>query len=199
MPQEINSVLRDVSMGHKKNPRNGLMESSKPRMEAEDLLEIIHLFEEHRIEVIIDGGWAVDALLGEQTRPHDDLDIAMPHKYVPLARQLLEVRGFADVPRNDTRDCNFVLGDDLGHLVDFHTYSFDEQGTLVFGLPYPPDSLNGNGSVLGHSVRCITPEWLVKFHTGYRFDENDFKDVTALCERFGIDLPNEYMQEKKGK
>jgi len=185
-------MLRDVSLGDKKNPRNGLMESSKPKMEAQDLLEIIHLFEEHRIEVIVDGGWAVDALLGEQTRPHEDLDIAMPHKYVPLARQLLEARGYTDVPRNDTRDCNFVLGDDLGHLVDFHTYTFSEQGTLVFGVPYPPDSLNGNGLILSHSVRCITPEWLVKFHAGYAFDENDVRDVTALCERFKFLLPKEY-------
>jgi lincosamide nucleotidyltransferase A/C/D/E len=171
------------------------MESSKPRMEAQDLLEIIHLFEEHRIKMIIDGGWAVDALLGVQTRPHEDLDIAMPHRHVPLARQLLEARGYTDVPRNDTRDCNFVLGDTQGHQVDFHTFTFDEQGNLTFGLPYPPESLTGWGSILGCSVRCITPEWLVKFHTGYPFYEKDFNDVTALCERFGIDLPNEYMQE----
>jgi lincosamide nucleotidyltransferase A/C/D/E len=168
------------------------MESSKPRMEAKDLLEIIHLFEEHRINMIIDGGWAVDALLGVQTRPHEDLDIAMPHRHVPLARQLLEARGYTDVPRNDTRDCNFVLGDEQGHLVDFHTYTFDENGPLTFGIPYPPDSLNGRGSILGHSVRCITPEWLVKFHTGYAFDENDFKDVQALCLHFSLEVPPEY-------
>ena len=36
------------------------------------------------------------------------------------------------------------------------------------------------------------PEWLVKFHTGYELDENDFHDVKALCERFCIALPDEY-------
>lgn len=163
-----------------------------PLMAPEDVLELVILFEQNGVEVILDGGWAVDALLGVQTRPHEDLDVAMPHKYVPLARSLLEARGYKDVPRSDTRDCNFVLGDDLGHLVDFHTYTFDELGNLVFGLAYPPDSLTGTGSVLGHPVRCITPLWLVQFHTGYDFDENDYCDVKALCHRFHLDVPVEY-------
>jgi lincosamide nucleotidyltransferase A/C/D/E len=171
----------------------------KPEMTPEDVLSVVNLFEQHHIEVILDGGWAVDALLGEQTRPHEDLDIAMPHKYVPLARALLEARGYTDVPRSDTRDCNFVIGDAHGHLVDFHTYTFDEDGNLTFGLPYPPDSLTGTGSVLNHPVRCITPEWLVQFHTGYTFDRNDYRDVSSLCQRFGMQLPDEYMTIEKDR
>jgi lincosamide nucleotidyltransferase A/C/D/E len=167
---------------------------TRPEMTAEDVLELVILFEQNGIELILDGGWGVDALLSVQTRTHEDLDVAMPHKYVPLARSLLEARGYTDVPRTDTRDCNFVLGDELGHLVDFHTYTFDEQGNLVFGLPYPPDSLTGAGSVLSHPVRCITPQWLVQFHTGYHFDENDVRDISALCQRFHLDMPAEYQE-----
>jgi lincosamide nucleotidyltransferase A/C/D/E len=176
-----------------------MLRDDKPEMTSEDVLEVVKLFEQNQIEVFIDGGWGVDALLGEQTRPHEDLDVAMPHIHVPLARSLLEARGYTDVPRTDTRDCNFVLGDKLGHLIDFHTYTYDEHGRLVFGLPYPPDSLNGTGSIKGYPVKCITPEWLVKFHTGYQFDENDYHDVKALCQRFRLELPAEYEDvEKKG-
>jgi lincosamide nucleotidyltransferase A/C/D/E len=161
-------------------------------MAAKDVLDVVRLFEENGIEVIIDGGWGVDALLGEQTRIHADLDIAMPHRYVPLARRLLETRGYIDIPQADTRECNFVLGDERGHRVDFHSYTFNQQGSLTFGVPYPPESLTGKGSIAGEPVRCITPEWMVKFHTGYKLDENDYHDVAALCRRFGIDLPEEY-------
>lgn len=174
----------------------------KPEMTADDVLELIILFEQNGIELILDGGWGVDALLGVQTRPHEDLDVAMPHRYVPLARSLLEARGYSDVPRTDTRDCNFVLGDERGHLIDFHTYTYDEQGNLTFGLAYPPDSLTGSGSVLGYPVRCITPQWLIQFHTGYAFDDDDFHDVSALCQRFHLKMPEEYVtyeQEKKQK
>jgi lincosamide nucleotidyltransferase A/C/D/E len=38
------------------------------------------------IEIWVDGGWGVDALLGEQTRPHKDLDIAIQQKDVPQLR-----------------------------------------------------------------------------------------------------------------
>ena len=116
------------------------------QMTANDVLEIIDLFASYKVDLWIDGGWGVDALLGRQTRDHSDLDIAMRHKDVPLIRQLLTERGYSDTPRDDTRDCNFVMGDDQGHLVDFHTFTYDDQGQLTFGLPYPLDSSTGTGN-----------------------------------------------------
>ena len=68
------------------------------------------------IEIWLDGGWGVDALLGEQTRPHDDVDIVIQQKDVPKLRELLAMQGYKDVPRNDTRPWNFVLGDNNGRL-----------------------------------------------------------------------------------
>lgn len=161
-------------------------------MTAADVIEIVQLFHENQIELYIDGGWAVDAVLGEQTRPHADLDIAVQHKDVAQIRSLLEGKGYRDVPRGDTWECNFVLGDDQGRLVDIHSYTFDEAGNHVYGVAYPAASLTGNGLINGHPVKCISPEWLVKFHTGYPLDENDYRDVKALCERFGFELPAEY-------
>ena len=38
---------------------------------------------------------------------------------------------------------------------------------------------------------------MVGFHTGYELHDSDFKDVSALCERFGIDYPEEYAHLKK--
>jgi lincosamide nucleotidyltransferase A/C/D/E len=111
---------------------------------------------------------------------------------MPLIRRLLAERGYKDVLRDDTRDCNFVMGDEHGHLVDFHTFTYDEQGLLTFGLPYPLDSLTGTGMIAGSPVRCISPDWMVKFHTGYAVDENDYHDVKALCDRFGLSLPDVY-------
>jgi lincosamide nucleotidyltransferase A/C/D/E len=168
------------------------MSNLNPEMTANDVIEIVKLLNQNDIGVIIDGGWAVDALLGEQTRTHEDLDVAVEHKDVEKIRALLEARGYTDVPRDDTRECNFVLGDDQGHLVDIHSYTFDEAGKIIFGVEYPYDSLNGVGIINGHPVRCISMEWLVKFHTGYKLDENDYHDVKLLCQRFGISVPEEY-------
>lgn len=164
------------------------------QMTAEDVIAFVQLLEDHQIEVCIDGGWGVDALLGEQTRLHSDLDIAVQHKDVARIRALLEERGYRDVPRDDTWECNFVLGDDAGRLIDIHSYTFDADGNHAFGLPYPPESLRGTGTIAGYPVKCITPEWMVQFHTGYELDENDYHDVKLLCQRFGIELPVEYDQ-----
>jgi lincosamide nucleotidyltransferase A/C/D/E len=159
---------------------------------ATDVVELLHLLSDNDIDVCVDGGWGVDALLGEQTRPHADLDIAVPHKDVPTLRKLLEARGYAEVPRDDTRDCNFVLGDAKGHVVDVHSFTFDSDGHNVFGVAYPRDSLTGTGTINGRAVKCITAEWMVKFHAGYKLDETDYHDVLALCRRFGIAMPREY-------
>ena len=167
-----------------------------PEMTSLDVLEFLELAAQHKIEIWIDGGWSVDALLECQTRPHTDLDIALRHKDVPTLRALLEARGYKDVPRDDTRDCNFVLGDDFGHQIDFHSFTFDDAGEIIFGVAYPRESLTGTGLIAGVQVKCISPEWLVKFHTGYEVDLDDYSDVLALCEKFGIALPLEFEKFK---
>lgn len=168
------------------------------KMSAEVVIQLLQLFERHGIAVVVDGGWGVDALLNEQTRSHADLDIAVEHKEVPKLRALLEARRYKDVPRDGTLDCNFVMGDEQGHEVDFHSYTFDDRGTLVFGVAYPFDSLTGTGTIQGYAVRCISAPWAVKFHSGYELDEDDYHDVSALCERFGIALPVEYERFSQG-
>jgi lincosamide nucleotidyltransferase A/C/D/E len=170
------------------------IEGSKPspEMTANDVVALLRLFETNGLDVCIDGGWGVDALLGRQTRRHSDLDIAIQHRDVPTLRALLAANGYHDVPRDDTRDCNFVLGDAHGHQVDVHSYTFDANGTHIYGVPYPALSLTGRGSIDGYPVTTITAEWMVKFHSGYVLDENDYRDVRALCETFGIELPEEY-------
>jgi lincosamide nucleotidyltransferase A/C/D/E len=159
-----------------------------------DAADLIALLEENGLEVYIDGGWAVDAVLGEQTRPHDDLDIAMPHAQVPRLCALLSTRGFREQPREDSWECNFVLADEAGHRLDVHSYTLDAAGLNIGGVPYRSEQLNGHGVIGGFPVRCVPPEWLVRFHTGYELDDNDWHDVRLLCERFQIAVPDEYLR-----
>lgn len=171
-------------------------------MNAFDVVNLYNELNEQGIEVWIDGGWGVDALLGHQTRPHEDVDIVIQQKDVPLLRQVLETQGYNDVPRNDTSVWNFVLGDSSDHLVDIHAVVFDNKrnglyGPTKEGIMYPAASLTGNGTINGQSVRCMSAEYMVKFHTGYQLDENDYKDVSALCEKFGIEYPEEYRRKKR--
>lgn len=164
-------------------------------MKAEDVVETIKLFKKADVNVWLDGGWGVDALLGKQTREHEDLDIVVQEKDLPQLRKLLEARGYKDVPRGDTSAWNFVLGDNAGRLIDIHAFTVDDEGNGFYGnkgLTYPAKSFQGQGKVNGFSVKCITAGQIVKFHTGYNPPEKHIKDIKALCKRFSIVLPPEY-------
>jgi lincosamide nucleotidyltransferase A/C/D/E len=163
-------------------------------MTAQDVVRLYSTLESMGVTLWIDGGWAVDALLGRQTRPHGDLDIAIEERHVPKLRDLLEAQGYRDVPRDDTSRWNFVLGDDRGREVDVHAFVFDDDddGNVVEGIKYPTGSLSGTGTIAGHVVNCIAAEHLVQFHAGYELRDTDWQDVTALCEQFGIEYPAAY-------
>jgi aminoglycoside-2''-adenylyltransferase len=95
-----------------------------------------------------------------------------------------------------------VTSGENGREVDFHVIVLDDQGNGLYGPTekgemYPSASLTGTGSINGRIVRCISPEWMVKFHSGYELREKDFRDVSALCRKFGLELPESFAQFKK--
>lgn len=166
-------------------------------MSGADAAALHDMMERAGAPIWIDGGWAVDAVLGRQTRAHSDLDVVIEARRLPVLERLLRARGFADVPRDDASAWNFVLGHADGRQVDLHVVAFDAAGRGVMGPPengasYPPGSLDGRGVIEGRRVRCVTPEHLVAFHTGYPLRERDHHDVHALCRAFALPLPAEY-------
>lgn len=172
-------------------------------MLSKDALELYDSLERIGVQIWIDGGWGVDALLGEQTRPHKDLDIAIQQKDLPQLRALLGSRGYKDIKTEEARPHNFVLGDGEGREIDIHVIVLDDVGNGIYGPTeegkmYPAASLTGTGAIQGRQVRCISPEWVVKFHSGYELKEKDLKDVSAICEKFGIEIPEEYKCMRSG-
>lgn len=165
-------------------------------MEAEEVLKLYKQLQENGIEVWIDGGWGIDVLLGKQRRPHNDLDIAIRHRDVEKLRSLLSSQGYQEKKRDDTKDWNFVLEDDRDHKVDVHTFEFGERGNNIYGTEYPKESLTGEGTINGQTVKCISPEYVIKFHANYEPKEKDLKDIKALCDKFGIEPPENY---RKGR
>ena len=140
-------------------------------MSAEDLVELLELFAGEGIEVWLDGGWGVDALLGEQTREHDDLDLVQELEDTPRLIEALERAGY-DVAKGELPR-SVVLLDEDGRQVDLHPVSFDDSGDGIYVMeeggtwPYPACGFMGTGSVLGRPVRCLTPEVQVLCRTGY--------------------------------
>lgn len=159
----------------------------------DDVLDFLRQCDELGVHVWLDGGWGVDALLHRQTRPHGDLDIAIARRDAEVLVPRLRAQGYDDVARGDTSPWNFVLG--RGEIeIDLHVIDIDGDGNGHLGPKdvYPAESLTGRGRVGDREVDCISAEWMVRFHTGYDVDEDDWADVSALCAEFGIAVPPAY-------
>lgn len=87
--QVVLCVRQNRISGLEKNNAMQSQENLKAKTEiemtAKDIVELIQLLTQNEIEVYVDGGWGIDALIVEHTRKHGDLDIALPHEYAPKA------------------------------------------------------------------------------------------------------------------
>jgi lincosamide nucleotidyltransferase A/C/D/E len=167
-------------------------------MWAEDVLGVLDALDGAGIRFWLDGGWGVDALLGEQTRDHSDLDGVVALDDSEAAISALSALGYT--LDEDHRPTRFVLSASSNRKIDFHPVVFTENGDAVQkgAMPgggdarYPAAGFAGHGSVAGRSVGCLTPALLVLHHTGYPPQDKDRHNVRLLCERFGIELPPAY-------
>src|ERR671912_2402141 len=110
-------------------------------MDPRSVLSVVASLQQAGIRVWLDGGWGIDALVGEQTREHDDLDCVIALSDAPIARDALAALGFA--VSLDELPTRFVVRDRTDRRVDFHTVTFDDTGAATQHLrddtmaPYP--------------------------------------------------------------
>jgi len=171
-----------------------------PELTAADAVDLLRRLEHAGIEVWLDGGWAVDAALGEQTRRHKDLDIVLRMSDVERLTRLLDQLGFRLT--DGGTPSNFVLADDAGREVDVHAVVFDDDGDGVYRMHdgtdwiFPAAGFTGRGTILGVGVRCLSPEVQVLCHaSGYTPSEKDIRDMELLKARFGVELPTQLQRQ----
>jgi lincosamide nucleotidyltransferase A/C/D/E len=188
----VQTFLSELAKRKSTSPRGTLREM----MTAADTLEILDSLDAAGIPAWLDGGWDVDALVGEQTRPHDDLDLVIALADANAAQAALAALGF--VVSADERPTRFVTSDDRDRRVDFHTVVFDEEGGGTQHLRdgtawrYPPDGFAGQGRIAARIVPCLTAEVQMLCHLGYEPDATDRHDMRLLADRLGLPLPTPY-------
>lgn len=170
-------------------------------MNSEDVAELHRILDQTGIAIWIDGGWAVDAVAGRQTRSHNDLDIAAEAKALDALRECLAERGYRQTPSTDESKWNFVLEDEVGRKIDVHVVVLDEQGGVwadaIDGTAYPAGSLTGEGTIAGTAVRCISAELQLRFKTSYPPRAVDLQDVAVLCGLLGRPVPDTHLQDAR--
>jgi lincosamide nucleotidyltransferase A/C/D/E len=101
------------------------------------------------------------------------------------------------LPWPGDRPWNFVLHNGGGLRIDLHFYEplgdgSWQYGGVTGGKTYPAEALAGSGAIAGTQVRCESALWPVRWHSGYPLRAVDHPDVSLLCERFGIELPERF-------
>ena len=167
-------------------------------MTAESVVMLLGVLNDCGVDACVGGGWCVDALLERQTREHSDLDLWLPAIHLePLFKGFVECGLDRVLPWPGDRPWNFVLHDGALLRVDLHLYEPLPRGKLHYGsvtdgVVFPTQALSGQGVIAGFTVRCEDPEWAVRWRTGYPPRAVDRHDVSLLCERFGVDLPESF-------
>jgi lincosamide nucleotidyltransferase A/C/D/E len=164
-------------------------------MDADRVVEIVDRLESNGVASWLDGGWGIDALLGRQTRAHDDLDLIVRLADAGRLEELLGGLGYASAHGSPPK--SFELTDAAGHQVDVHPVRFVASGDALYRMDndedwlFPAGSLTGTGDIAGRRCRCMAPEYAMLGHTtGYALDAAHRADVAALGERFGIPVPS---------
>jgi lincosamide nucleotidyltransferase A/C/D/E len=101
-------------------------------MDAQSLLCVVDRLEQAGIDVWLDGGWGVDALLGRPTREHDDLDLVAELRHAARIIELLRDLGYELVAGGPPK--SFVLVDAVGRQVDVHPVTFDSERGGVYEM-----------------------------------------------------------------
>jgi len=111
------------------------------------------------------GGWAVDALVGAQTRPHEDLDVVVDSGADGERRALdaLGTLGFHVMGREPVPSFwwheRIAMSDDHGHVVDLHPAALSAEGVVLRGgdgLPLEPTEAFTTGTIDGRKVNCLS-------------------------------------------
>lgn len=176
-------------------PRTGNGRLPTAPMDAERVIGLLDGLNTAGCRAWVHGGWGVDALLGEQTRSHDDLDLIVVVNEWPKVLRVLARFGYTVVEGGMPR--NTVLLDKLGHQVDLHPARIDDSGDAVYTGEHdvwrvPAAALRFRGAIAGVEVACLSPEIEAGSHTGYTPDGDDRADVAALVAKFGLSPPEGY-------
>ncbi|MDQ2846706.1 MAG: 2'-5' RNA ligase family protein [Actinomycetota bacterium] len=148
-----------------------------------EVLRVLDLLGARDIAHWIGGGWGIDALAAQQTREHDDLDLALDQDRLDDVVAMLRADGY--LPETDRLPVRLQLCKQGVGAVDLHPLELDVAGNgrqagrggTHFG--YPAVDL-GIGWLAGRAVPTISARLQREFHQGYELHDKDTHDLAVL-------------------
>ena len=163
-------------------------------MQGDEVLDVLDRLAAQGTVAWVDGGWGVDALLERQTRDHSDLDLVIDAAAVPAFTSVLLTEGFEVV--RDWLPTAIAFKHPGGRAIDLHPIELTPDGggdqVQRDGVERFHYAAPTTGRIGGRVVACCSVETQIAAHLGYEPHEDDFADMRALAEKFGLELPTPY-------
>ena len=201
-------LSRVVASSQESSPVRSMLGPLRDRlrgaMKIDDVQRVLSALESHDVPVCLAGGWGVDALLGRQTRSHDDLDIVIDdyEHQVKRAVEALAPLGFrliASYERRAWMPRIAVLEDKTGRCVDLNSLDWqrlaDEVGpfgTDGAGRSACEQRVFSEGTLGDRRVPCLALDVQLLYHTAFELNASHRHDLDLLRREFGEPGPDDH-------
>jgi lincosamide nucleotidyltransferase A/C/D/E len=149
---------------------------------AADALAVLDVLDLCGADPRITGGWGIDAIVGQQTREHRDVDLAIRAEALESALNALRQNGFH--VSTDWLPVRVELTCAARH-VDLHPLHYRSDGSAwQVGLENTTFEYPAEDWVVGHiggrEVKCLSASRQRLFHWGYEHSDVDRHDMALL-------------------
>jgi GT2 family glycosyltransferase len=148
-------------------------------VDGAEVVRVVDALEAAGVGAWIAGGWGVDALVGQQTRAHRDLDLAVDDRDAAVAA--VAALGYALVDEYVQEGAGLphrvILRRGTGGDVDLHPIAGPDEVATAAAITTDPFAA---GRIRGRTVRCLSASVQLAFHRGYESRRVDRLDVSRL-------------------
>lgn len=174
MTGRLNRVIWRLALPRRVVARLSSWVYRNPPMPDDVVLVVVEALRNADVRFWISGGWGVDALAGERTRTHRDLDLVVADADMHQAEEILSSLGYFEWYRSDSELPLFsrvVLHDHelAGRTIDLHPFKLS--GTYMEFT---------TGEIAGREVPCLSVDLQVQTHSNYRKRWRDRTDLAVL-------------------
>ncbi|WP_307806947.1 nucleotidyltransferase domain-containing protein [Naasia sp. SYSU D00057] len=151
-------------------------------MPSDEVMTVVEWLEHSGAVYQVNGGWAVDALVGRQTRVHRDLDVFLDEAAVPRLIAWLTERGYTEETDELPARVELRRGE---QVVDVHPMALDAEGNGVQRGGGDAEFVHRatdrtRARVAGRPVTVARVERLIELRRGYRHRDVDAHDLAQL-------------------
>lgn len=156
-------------------------------MTIADVLAVLDALDAADVRAWIEGGWGIDALVGHQTRDHDDVDLAVDSAGQGFEHAITALTAVGYSATLEDLPVRLLMESSEGRSVDLHPLRFATDGSAVQSghsreYEYPAAGFTV-GRIGDRAVPCLTAALQIDFHSHYEPRSVDRHDLAQLAAR----------------